>query len=56
MSDPDALAASLSSPEVRERVAHEGNEPPLLPGSEDVGRPRSLWRDAYDDLRRRRCS
>jgi oligopeptide transport system permease protein len=53
MSDPDALAASLSSPEVRERAAHEGNEPPQLPGSEDVGKPRSLWRDAYDDLKRR---
>lgn len=53
MSDPDALAASLSSPEVRDRVAREGSEPPILPGSEDVGKPRSLWRDAYDDLKRR---
>lgn len=53
MSDPDALSAALTAKEVRDRLTREGDEPATQPEQDDIGKPRSLWRDAYDDLRRR---
>lgn len=50
MSDPDHIAAAVDAPEVRRSLIGEPEENPLP--TDDVGRPRSLWQDAWDDLRR----
>jgi len=50
MSDPDHIAAALDRPEIRRSLLPELEENPLP--TDDIGKPRSLWQDAWADLRR----
>ncbi len=50
MSDPDHIAAAMDLPEVRDELLPQESHDPRP--RDDVGKPRSLWQDAWADLRR----